>query len=39
LFLWVGGGLGAVVECPIEVPSCTYNNNFKKCIIIRTFNL
>jgi len=23
LFICVGGGLGAVVECPIEVPSCT----------------
>jgi len=26
LFICVGGGLGAVLECPIEVPSCTYNN-------------
>lgn len=24
LFICVGGGLGAALECPVEVPSCIY---------------
>jgi len=30
LFICVGGGLGAALECPVEVLSCTYKIKKKK---------